>query len=120
MSGSVFEQHFIGPVENVYNVNGDLLLSKTSNAADVKRELKKLRMQLEELRELDANAKETSVRAVEEAIEETQKPKPKAIEIKKHLDTAASAIEKTQGIADNGLKLAKTLFNIGKWAVALL
>lgn len=116
MSGSRFEQHFHGPVEYVYNVNGDLILSRSSNAADLARELKTLRAHLSELRELDAPAKETSVKAVDAAIEESQKPKPQAIEIQKHLDTAASTIE----MADKGLKLAETLLKIGKWAVALL
>ena len=120
MSGSVFEQHFHGPVENVYNVNGDLILTKGSTATDVARELKTLRTEIAEFKELGAPAKEASVKAIDAAITETQKPKPQPIEIQKHLDTAASAIEKTQGIADKGLKLAETLLKIGKWVVALL
>ena len=120
MSGSVFEQHFHGPVENVYNVNGDLILSKSSTAPDLARELKTLRAQVAELPKLDAPAKETTVKAVDAAIEEAQKPKPQKIEIQKHLDTAASTIEKTQGVADKGLKLAETLLKIGKWAAVML
>jgi hypothetical protein len=35
------------------------------------------------------------------------------------LDNAASVIEKSQGLAENGLKLAQTLFSIGKWVIAV-
>lgn len=119
MSGSVFEQHFHGPVYNVYNVNGDLILTEGSTAADLARELRMLRSQVEALTELQT-PKGAAVKAIDTAIAEAEKPIPRGSEIRKHLEAAASTIEKTQGIADKGLKLAETLLKIGKWAVALL
>jgi hypothetical protein len=119
MAGSAFEQHY-NQVENVYNVNGDLILSKGSTAADLARQLASLRQEVARLPGMDPQSRETSLKAVDAAIEESRRPKPKGIEIQKHLDNAASVIEKSQGLAENGLKLAQTLFSIGKWVIGVL
>lgn len=77
----------------MYNINGDLILSTGSTAADLARQLASLRQEVVQLPGRVSQIRVTSLKVVDAAIEESRQPKPKVIEIQKHLDTAAQDVE---------------------------
>jgi hypothetical protein len=114
------EQHFYKRVQNVYNVDGTLILSAESRTPDLVREIANMRAQVAALDELEGSTRQEVTAELAAAEAESKTAAPKGATIKAHLDSAAGALEGASGVAENAGKLAKTLFDIGKWAAALL
>lgn len=107
-------------VERVYNVEGTLILSDRSDGADLAAQLANIRQELArqpDIPEPDRQRIETELNAAET---EAAAPKPAGAQIKTHLDRAATTLESAAGAADKAGRLAKTLFDIGKWALTIL
>ena len=112
-------QQFHGPVTNVYNVEGTLILSQDSSAEDLARELSAMRSKLEAAG-LDPTTRKAAEAEIAAAEAEAASPAPKGGTIKRHLDAAAGTLESATSVASSVAGLAKTLFSMGKWAAVLL
>ena len=122
MSGGSFigSQNFYGKVHNVYNVNGDLILSDQSDISDMARELKALRDQLADEPSVSKKVRERAVSEIETAIEESRSAKPEAPKIQQWLESAANTLKGAQGVGKSALDLAKTIGAVAEWAKLVL
>ena len=112
-------QHFHGPVHNVYNVDGNLILSSESKAPDLIREIENLRAAVAALPALAQPARETIDARLTAAKTEGNAPRPRGATLKTDLDDAAAILKGATGAAEQAGKLAKTLGDIGEWAKTL-
>jgi hypothetical protein len=115
-----FSQTFNGPVNNVYNIEGDLILGPSSGIADFRSQLVTVSSQIDHDAKLDPSVKEAASAEVQAAHTEAQSVKPDASVIKSHLDKAADAVKSASALTVSAGALAKTLFDLGTWAVHAL
>jgi chromosomal replication initiation ATPase DnaA len=113
-----FNQTF-GTVNNVYNVEGSLILTANSSPQDLAAQLAALRSEIAAmagLPEPHRRAVESELAAAEAA---SAAPSPDGATIKSHLDKAGATLESAAGFAERAGAFAKTVFSVGKWAFAL-
>lgn len=115
-----FNQQYQGPIQNVYNVEGNLVLSGNSAAPDLVRQLTTLQQEIASLKGLDTAAHKVIEGEVVAAEAEGRSADPDGDLIKTHLEKAAGILEGASGVAERGGKLVKTLVDVGKWAAATL
>ncbi len=114
-----FTQSF-NNVVNVYNVDGNLILSPASTGDDLTVQLTTIQNELNRAGSLPDNIRAEISAALTEAAVAARSPAPDKKRIAEKIETAGKLIESTSGLADGIVKLAPTLFGIAKWAAACL
>lgn len=114
-----FAQHFHAPVPNVYSVEGTLILSADSKAADLSRVLTELREQIPTLRGVMAPIRRQIEERLEAALAEVATAQPNGVTILTHLEGAAEVLRNTSGAAERAGRFAHTLTEAGRWASVL-
>lgn len=107
-------------VVNVYNINGDLILSAESTREDLAEQLQRIKKELSELPGLPSSTRDQVAAALDEAAKASRSQTPDKKGIADKINNAGTLIEKTSGIAENAIKLAKTLFTIASWVGTVL
>lgn len=106
-----------GHVNQVNNVEGTLNLTQNSDAGDLAAEIARIREEIARQPELPPPDRQRVEAELAAAEAQATTPQPSGTTIKGHLDNAATALQGAAGVADSAGRLAKTLVNIGKWAV---
>ena len=109
---------------NVGTVAGNLNIGAHTSRADMRQAIAALKAELATLKDVPPHVRVQVNEALDSAAR-VETPSPKHAELKEKLDSAGSAlsavaaqIEGADDIAQKALKLAKTIFSIGKWIIA--
>jgi hypothetical protein len=117
-AGPAFVQTFHGPVQNVYNVNGDLLLSPQSSTPDFQKTLQELKRQIDGLLELDPERRKELSADLDAAARETAREKPAKGVIVARLSTVQAMLEATKETVKGAWDVAKIVAQAAAWAAA--
>jgi hypothetical protein len=111
-----FIQTYTHVAGDVYNVNGDLILTKTSTKDDFVREVRKLKEQLAALEELPGQDRHELESQLEETAEEAAAPTPRRDRIVERLNAVKERLDSLEGAAGSAVKLATTIGSVAVWA----
>jgi hypothetical protein len=115
-----FTQTYHGPIHEVYNVDGTLMLNRSSGPPDLAQSLTRVKADLAALPDLPPKDRQKIEASIDSALTEAKSGKPDGETIKARLDGAAEAVRSAAGFAESGQKLAETIIAIGKWAALFL
>jgi hypothetical protein len=115
-----FSQQFNGPVNNVYNVEGSLILGPNSGVDDFKQQLVNVGKQIDHDSALDSSVRKKVASELSAAHAEASSKKPDGSTVKSHLDKAAAVVESASKLTVKTGALAKTLVALGTWAIGAL
>jgi hypothetical protein len=116
--GPVFQQTNWTVQGNVYNVAGDLVLSKESTKSDFQQVLDDLKQEILKLHSLDASRKEELARDVESAQRESQRETPEKNIVVSRLNTVKATLEAVKDTVLGASDVAKTVAQVALWAAA--
>jgi hypothetical protein len=116
--GPVFQQSNWTVQGNVYNVAGDLVLSKESTKTDFQQVLDDLKQEILKLQSLDASRKEELARDVESAQRESKRETPEKNIVVSRLNTVKATLEAVKDTVLGANDVAKTVAQVALWAAA--
>src|SRR5262245_23384440 len=110
--GPVFQQTNWTVQGNVYNVAGDLVLSKESTKVDFQQVLDDLKQEILKLQSLDTSRKEELARDVESAQRESQRETPEKNVVVSRLNTVKATLEAVKDTVLGASDVAKTVAQV--------
>jgi hypothetical protein len=115
-SGPLFSQPNWTVSGDVYNVAGDLILTKDSSKQDFVKAIEDLRDEVARLEDVDESRRIEAVSYLDSSVQEARRENPSKPTVVDRLKQAAGVLEAGSGTAENAWKLAKTLGSIAVWA----
>jgi hypothetical protein len=104
----------------VYNVAGDLVLSKDSSTADLVKVLGDLRQQVARLSDLDPDRRRQVERDLDEAAREAARDRPVKDAVVGRLQTVRAVLEAASTTVGGALSLAKSVAQVAGWVAGFL
>ena len=118
--GPTFDQRDWDVRGDVYNVAGDLLLTKESSKEDLAAAVAAVRAELSGLANLPDEDRREIDQELAAAADEAIKPEAEPDRIKSRLERVRDRLESLDGIAAGALNVAKTAGRIAAWVGAFL
>src|SRR4051812_14396534 len=97
-----FTQTYHGNIQEVYNVDGTLLLNRSSGPPDLAQGLARLKAEIAALPDLRPEARKAIEAGIDAALVEAKSAKPDGPAIKTRLDGAAETLKSATGLAESG------------------
>jgi hypothetical protein len=116
--GSVFQQSNWTVQGNVYNVAGDLVLSKDSTKEDFQKALDEIKQEILKFQDLDSSRKEELARDIESVERETRREAPEKGIVVSRLNSVKATLEAVKGTVMGASDLGKTIAQAAIWAAA--
>ena len=101
---------------DVYNVSGNLILSKDSKISDFITALEDLKQQIHELKSLDQSQREQLLADVHQVVLEVEHDKPKKNNIVSRLNVVKDTLESLRNIVKGSFDISKTVGQMAAWA----
>jgi hypothetical protein len=117
-TGPVFQQSNWTVQGNVYNVAGDLILSKNGTKEDFQKALDELKQEILKLQNLDSTRKEELTRDIESVERETRREAPEKGIVVSRLNAVKATLEAMKGTVIGASDLGKTIAQAAIWAAA--
>jgi hypothetical protein len=111
-----FKQTFTGAIQEVYNVDGTLMLNRQSGPPDLASALIRLRAEIDALPALSPEERKKIDLSLNAALSEAKSGKPNGKALSEHLESASQTMSAISGLAESGRKMVEVLISIGKWA----
>lgn len=115
---TVFDQRGWEVSGDVYNVNGDLILTENSTREDFSHALADLKSEISQLNDLPTELKQQVSQSLEQAAKAAELPQAEKDSIVECLDTAKDILDSVKNTVDGARKIAKTIKKIGGWVAA--
>lgn len=115
---TVFDQRDWEVNGDVYNINGDLILTKESSRDDFSKALADLTGELGKLKDMPAELKQQVTESLNQAAKTAEKPDAEKEAIVEFLDTAKDVLSTVKKTVDGAKKLAKTITRVAGWVAA--
>ena len=116
--GSIFQQSNWTVQGNVYNVAGDLVLSKESTKVDFQKALDELKQEILKLQSLDQSRKEELSRDIESVERETRREAPEKGIVVSRLNAVKATLEAVKETVVGAADVGKVVAQVALWAAA--
>ncbi len=101
---------------DVYNVAGNLILSKDGSKGDFLRALEEVKRELADLPDVDETTRQGLTKELQQAAEEANSPAPSRENVVTRLERVRARLESLGGAAAAAMGLASTIGSIAAWA----
>jgi hypothetical protein len=118
--GPVFQQTGWTVHGSVYNVAGDLVLTKDSSPGDLAKVLEDLKQQVGRLAGLDPEHRREIEHALEGAAREAVRDRPVKDAVVGRLNTVRTVLEAVRSTVSGAVGLAQTVGQVASWASSFL
>ena len=116
----VFQQSNWSVHGNVYNVAGDLVLSKDGTKEDFQKALDGLRQEILNLQNLESSRKEELTHDIESVERESRRDTPEKGIVVSRLNSVKATLEAVKGTVIGAADLGKAVAQTALWAAAFL
>jgi hypothetical protein len=107
-------------VGNVYNIDGNLILSSASTRDDLIEQLRRIQHELDAFVSLPKTTRLQVAGSLADAASAAKTPSADKKSVAATIENAGKVLQSTTGVAENAVKLANTLFTMAKWVAAFL